>query len=318
MYFDEMALFDRVALAIDFSDASKEAARAAFRLMELTGTEHLTVLHASHEVVLPKGDQPALRGRLKELESKIQEAAKDQISNICNELGSKCGFAVQLDSGLPKAVIPALCKRLGVSLLMMGSHSRRGIRRWLMGSVAETTLSRLGAPTLVLQAGDDGVLPTEEFSRLEHVLVAVDIEEHAEQVVRVAVEAVRAFKGVNPSVSLLAVNEDLRLPPVEGADSYQRHLDAESHRALTALKAQFEAPDLGIDVCLGHGDPADVILQTAENKNAQLIVVGSHAGGRPGELGDVIPQVLRYAKVSVLVVPSSSPGPGAAGTADVQ
>jgi nucleotide-binding universal stress UspA family protein len=48
-------------------------------------------------------------------------------------------------------IIVRQAKRLGVAMIIMGSHGRTGLRRFLLGSVAERTLRYAACPVLIVK-----------------------------------------------------------------------------------------------------------------------------------------------------------------------
>jgi nucleotide-binding universal stress UspA family protein len=48
-------------------------------------------------------------------------------------------------------IIVRQAKRLGVAMIIMGSHGRTGLRRFLLGSVAERTLRYAECPVLIVK-----------------------------------------------------------------------------------------------------------------------------------------------------------------------
>ena len=65
-------------------------------------------------------------------------------------------FAVQMQleimvrPGEPADVILAEIERMKPSLVVMGTHGRRGVARWLLGSVAERVLRRSPVPVMTV------------------------------------------------------------------------------------------------------------------------------------------------------------------------
>lgn len=59
-------------------------------------------------------------------------------------------------SGIPGDVIVEECGRRGVEIVLMGTHGRSGIRRTVLGSVADHVLRHLrGTPVLLVTARED-------------------------------------------------------------------------------------------------------------------------------------------------------------------
>lgn len=310
-----MALFDHLALAVDFSEPSRVALKAAFRLARMGGTPKLTVMHSVEEVVLPTGDQPVVRARLEALQERIQSSAQKQLDAMIDEVGAPEGVVVEtrIVEGAPTRVIPEVCAESGVTLLAVGTHARKGVRRWLKGSVAEAIVRGTKVPVIVMPTGDDGVTPDEELKALLNVVIAVDLHAEAAEVVRVAIEGLRALKKRKPVVTLMTC-EDLSDVPIVGADTEgQEAVDeiraamAEGARASLAAIAKTHA-DSGIEIQqrVERGDPEDQICAVADEVGASLIVVGTHGRHIAPfiELGSTTAKVLRSSNVSVLVVPS--------------
>ena len=64
-----------------------------------------------------------------------------------------------------------------------------------------------------------------------------------------------------------------------------------------------------MEVCVEQGHPAQVILNVAKARNADLIIVGSHGPNAMGSnlIGSVTSKVLQLAKVPVYMVPMINP-----------
>lgn len=81
-------------------------------------------------------------------------------------------------------------------------------------------------------------------------------------------------------------------------------LEAEGHRALTALEERAAAAGVPFTRLLAAGQPRQVILEVARDRGADLIVMGAH--GRSGLeraiLGSVSEHVVRHSPCDVLVV----------------
>jgi nucleotide-binding universal stress UspA family protein len=50
----------------------------------------------------------------------------------------------------------------GVDLVVMSSHGRTGVRRWMYGSVAEKILHGCGCSTLIVRCWEDGEVPSSQ------------------------------------------------------------------------------------------------------------------------------------------------------------
>jgi nucleotide-binding universal stress UspA family protein len=86
------------------------------------------------------------------VDEKQKEAAERYLTNLTDEL-KKRGFKVtgKVKTGLQVAAeIIDFAKENGVDLIIMCTHGRSGITRWVLGSVAHKVLTRAETPLLLV------------------------------------------------------------------------------------------------------------------------------------------------------------------------
>ncbi|MBK6684678.1 MAG: universal stress protein [Deltaproteobacteria bacterium] len=307
-------LTDHLALAIDFSEASKVALAAAFGLAKATGCPRITVFHAVQEVVEPKGETAESKARCQALRAKIQEAAERQLEAMTQQVGPPAGVNIvhEVIRGTPSRAVPAAAERVGATLLAAGTHGRTGLNRWLKGSVAEALVRGSPLPTLVMPMGKDGVPPVDELRGLSRVLIAVDLHAEAERVLQHGLDLAARLAPGAVAVTLLTVADPMALPEIADDDrvlsEYREMIESEAETQLATLAQRFSTPQLSITPQVTAGDPDEQILETLRVTRAELVVVGSHGRGRAPifELGSTTTHVMRESPVSVLVVPLPS------------
>lgn len=309
-----MNLIENPVLAIDFSEPSKIAAQAAFEMLKLAGAEKLTLLHAVQPVVLPAGNQPKVREHCEALRKKIHGAAVSQLEAWCEELQTPGSVKVQYEivEGKPMHVVPEAAIRLNASLLMLGTHSRTGVRRWLKGSVSENILERTTVPTFLFLTGDDGVNPDAEIGNLKHVLVAVDMEEGSENVAAAGLKVAQSvLTREAPDTLLLNVAYLPDVSHIDGAADSAGAVRDELHRlgrrALDEYAIQFREAGLPVSVRVEDGeDVAERINAVAKEIDAQMMVIGTHGRGGAAllDIGSTLMHLVRTADISILVVPT--------------
>ena len=132
----------------DFSEHSKDALQVACALARDYGAR-LVVLHVANV--------PSVDGYQTEDPAKIRKEAEDQlhqmeipVDNVRAE--RKCVLGEDVSE------ILRVAGEIKADVIVMGTHGRTGLRRFLMGSVAEQVL-RL-APCLVLTANSHAHRPT--------------------------------------------------------------------------------------------------------------------------------------------------------------
>lgn len=148
------------------------------------------------------------------------------------------------------------------------------------------------------------------MSDYARILVTTDFSEEALPAVQ---EAARLARILGSRLTLLYVVED-RLPAmIAAASDLDRRQLLEQHRrrAEQSLRShvQEHLPDQGAEVVVQVGAAVEKILQTAEEQEADLIVMATHGHGfvRHALFGSTTERVLHHAPCPVLVV-RSKPG----------
>jgi nucleotide-binding universal stress UspA family protein len=132
-----------VLLPFDFSDAASEALATAREL--ITRPEQLVVLH----VIVPlETNSPAfIVGELDVDE--LRAHADTELAKVLSNAG--IGEAARrVVVGDPADEILAVAQEIDAAVIVMPSRGKVGLRRWMVGSVAERVVRRARCPVLVL------------------------------------------------------------------------------------------------------------------------------------------------------------------------
>ena len=132
-----------VIVPVDFSDESLAAVSEALQLVDCA--EHLHVVH-----VLPilEPTEPSLRWTIDDAGRQLhaQQALDERIADLCF---AGCKKVVLF--GDPGHEIADYAQSVAADLIVMPSHGRTGIKRLLIGSVAERVIRLSHCPVLVLR-----------------------------------------------------------------------------------------------------------------------------------------------------------------------
>jgi len=294
----------RILVPTDFSPASDRALEQAAELARASKAE----VHLLHKVVYPPPHPPTeLLDRLddaaqfgyvlKEVIERPEREAQEGLETRRKGLEGKGLDAVtHLErSGNVYERIEHAVESLKPDLLVMGTHGRGGIQKWIMGSVAEKVLRHVSVDVLTLHA-DSPVARTE--GGIGEILVATDFSDGARRALEAARRLTRAIGG---SICHLHVLET-RFAPNGGEGGpalleVTRELRDQAERALKEESA-------GETFVLGEGDVVREIDRIAEERRASFIAIGTHGltGVRRVLLGSVAEKVARYCHLPVLTV----------------
>jgi nucleotide-binding universal stress UspA family protein len=304
----------RILAPVDFSGASDVALRSALDLARRTGAD----LHVLHAVPGPYPDAgtsfDGLSGDDRSFYRWVWNHADGELSALLDGI-SPNGTRIErvLTGGPPSHVVLDYAAQEGIDFIVMGTHGRRGLRRLVLGSVAEDVLRRTEIPVLVVPE----TVPRRTPRR---VLAPTDFSLASRLALPLAAE-VAALYGAD--LDLLHVLEPVRFVEViagtqlaagllpELRDEAERRLDAlADSRALVETLRDPEAPIEGgvparIEVRLAEGRAAESIAEVAQSERADVVVMakrGLHGVERP-LLGSVTERLCRLAPCPVLVVP---------------
>ncbi|MFQ5690113.1 MAG: universal stress protein [Gemmatimonadota bacterium] len=301
--------FHRILYPTDFSDCARRALPRAVQFAREWGAElhllHAIVLHAVMET-----DRERLAGALvEEAERQLERLTDGGVAD-----GVRIVPAVR--RGISTApVILEYAAEHDVDLIVMGSHGRRGLRRFFLGSVAEEVTRVADAPVLIIGKHED---PAAADTAIRRIVVPVDFSSHCD----LALEyAARLADRLGADIVLLHVVEQVLYPdfyvPITAAGIDVAALREEARTRLSKMAERLIASghEIRVETVVSVGHPAGQIVEFAETNEADLIVMATHGltGLERALVGSVTERVARRASSSVLVVkPFGKPFPDGA------
>lgn len=143
-------MYERILLPTDGSDASNPAVEQAIGLARETGAE-LHVLFVVEDIpYAPEMMDDQVEGQLRE----IGEDAIENIRKRADEAGIDIVEAIR--EGAPHNSILGYADEEDADIIVMGTHGRSGLDRYLLGSVTERVVRTSDIPVLTVRvSGDD-------------------------------------------------------------------------------------------------------------------------------------------------------------------
>lgn len=145
-----MKPFERILIAIDFSESSDYAFDYALTLARQFQSE-LTVMHVINEPVDLRGFYvPHIS--FEQLEKEIEEGAEKMMEKFCQEkMGDFARYSTDIVTGIPYEEIIRKAEASGASLIVLGTHGRKGIDHLIFGSTAERVVRSATCPVLTIR-----------------------------------------------------------------------------------------------------------------------------------------------------------------------
>jgi nucleotide-binding universal stress UspA family protein len=202
-----------------------------------------------------------------------------------------------LREGDVSQVLTELIEGLDIDLLVLGTHGRGGLKKLLLGSIAEEIVGSVTCPVLTI---GPHVSPELGEVKLQRILCATDMQHASRRALEFAIA--------------LAEREHARLTLVHVVkpltDAPSDYLEAATEDAKRRIRELIPSGSgVEADFVVEVGMPGERIARVASSRNADLIVMGTHHGSfarMSAHLPWVTPhQVLCEANCPVVTVPGS-------------
>lgn len=294
----------RILCPVDFSEATPHALRPAISLATEYGAElyllhvldfphpHLDALGPSFDVMPYYEEMEAEAGR--RLESLVDEEAR-----------RFAGASATVRRGTPFLEIINFAKDEEIDLVCLPTRARTGVDRMLFGSVAEKVVRMAPCPVLTVPPSED----EPSAFRLRRVLHPTDFSDYSDRALPYAVSFARRYDADLLMIHVVTVwdydpaNPEWRFPSLE--EEQRKAAEDTAQASLEAHAEEKIADELRVEKKLVKGfDPPLEIVRTAEDEEADLIVMATHGrtGLRHVLMGSTAEKVIRYAECPVLTI----------------
>ena len=146
-------MFKHILLATDGSPASENAAKIAVDMARTHGARLTALYVVDPYPYLGIGESNPL-GFQSYMSAAHQHAAQAhaKVADLCKEGGAPVSLQSRISEDLTaSAGIVQMAKDAGADLIVMGSHGRTGLARFMVGSVATKVLAESPVPVLVVR-----------------------------------------------------------------------------------------------------------------------------------------------------------------------
>ena len=262
----------------DFSHGSDVAFAHALRMTLCSGGD-LEILHVDRGNRRSEWFQyPSVRSLLARWGVLPDNAERKDVAELGVNISKSACTGVDTATG----VLDHINTR-GADLVVMTTHQRSGIDRWMHGSLAEYVSNRTDASTLFVPYGVDGFVDFGTGSvSLNRILIPIDQSPDAQVAVDAATELMRSMSIESADVELLHVGDPSEMPGLK-----LPALDRCNWRWNTR-----------------RGDVVDTICAVAEEQRSDLVIMttNGHDGFLDAIRGSTSERVLHQLRCPLLSV----------------
>ena len=140
-----------ILVPFDFSSAAESALAWAVDLQKTTGTGPIRMVHALNS--RPAGSGDVSLETLLPNEEEIAVLEKKMVDAAAAQGGRATGKVLIRLSGVGDIILDA-ARADAAELIVMGTHGRSGVRRLVLGSVAEHVLRHAACPVVAVHAAE--------------------------------------------------------------------------------------------------------------------------------------------------------------------
>lgn len=284
---------ENLLLCTDGSEFSEGAIREGISLAKTCSSRILamTVVETNpeYETIAPQLVEKEIEKARAHLESVRERASKE---------GVNCEIIIRQGEDSYRYVVEEAEKN-HAEMIIMGRRGRTGLKRLMMGSVTAKVIGHANCNVLVV--------PRAAKVELRNILVATDGSRFSDAA---AGQAVGIAKRCGAGLTVISVIPSEASSPFDIVHSeMQRGLISEKERRaaecnIKAIRDLAEKEGISVEGIIAEGKPYEAIIETANERKADLIVVGSH--GRTGLekllMGSITERVIVLATCAILVV----------------
>lgn len=154
-----------IVVGTDFSPYSERALRAAYEQARHHPSAELHLAHASSAGIDSVFPAPAPLSKLGEAPLENLDALKERsvehldafIATLAPAERANVRFIAHVLHDTPLEALTWLASELQADLIVVGTHGRRGVARWLLGSVADGVVRQASCPVLVVPPEPDSL-----------------------------------------------------------------------------------------------------------------------------------------------------------------
>lgn len=263
-----------ILVPLDGSELAEGAIAYAVALAKALG-EHVVLMTAW------EGTESELGANFPAMALEIEQKASSYYNTYLEGIRARVGTGIVTETkvvaGDAAEQILQVADDLKARLLVIATHGRSGIGRWLYGSTAGRLLRASKVP--IVAVGPHALEKSTAEVSMSHVMVPLDGSPLSEAALPVARTLAAALKGRLTLVR--AVRWAVQTYPYSLPDAYIPQVDEELEAGAKAYLREQEAQvtEVPVDAFVVRGAIADGLIDLIEKQAVDLVVMTTHARG---------------------------------------
>jgi nucleotide-binding universal stress UspA family protein len=265
-----------ILFATDFSPCSQ----AAFPHLRAIAERYGSTIHVIH-VLAPEPMIELPLDSIPELDADRDVALAEMKTLLSSKRFGKIAHTKTVKRGPLWKVLAAFIEEKSIDLIVLGTHGRRGLKKLVLGSVAEQVLRLAPCPVLTVGPQANEGVANACFAT---ILFATDFSPGSRHALPYAISLAQA----NHSHLILvhAVSASMEVVPadfgnvgpttVEVSTEFVADALACARQQVAELISDETMQELKPEIIVECGPAAETILSIAKSKEADLIVMGAH------------------------------------------
>jgi nucleotide-binding universal stress UspA family protein len=217
---------------------------------------------------------------------------------------------INVAEGHPAEAILSYAEENDIDIIIIATHGRSGVRRWVLGNIADKVLRKSPVPVWLVRANIPEEIVHDEWPK-RTMLVPLDGSRFAEAVLPHVVTLAKQRGAGLVNVVLLRVYEkpfitaDYPEPDI-GAHSQRisDHFKQQAESYLVKVAQQLAGTGLNVRTKVIMGRPAEEIIKYARNNHPNLVVMATHgsSGLNLWEYGNITDKILHGISSPIFLV----------------
>lgn len=293
-------MLNRILVPLDGSKLAEQALAAATGLAISTGAEVVLLTAIAKQERWADADSPGW-------EAEEQVTATGYLDTMARDLRDNgLQATTRVAWGRPADVIRQIADEASADLIIMGTHGRSGLKRLLIGSVADTVMRTSERPLLLVRAQEEA--PPQ--LNVKTILVPLDGSHVAES-------SLPFVTALAQQLSASVVLERTIVPPtvlygeqfMPSALPVMEDLVSEARDYLETQRERVEDAGITVKTATDEGFAIETIINTADTHHADIIAITSHGRTGPARtiLGSIADGLIRKSQRPCLVIPTHEP-----------